>query len=76
MADININIPYLIKADTFTTVDAQQAYTRANLNGKTVVMIVIGEAVVPFGDYGLAGTTLTFANFTVQGTLKCVVFYI
>lgn len=59
----------------FTTVQGQAAYTVAALSGKTIVQVTIGEAIVPVGDYGLAGTTLTFAGFTVPGNLNCVVIY-
>lgn len=68
-----------VSAAIFTSVASQQAYTVAALAGKAtadILNIIIGQTVISSGDYGLSGTTLTFAEPNpMPGTKRIVVYF-
>lgn len=65
---------YGVKVDIFSTTNSDLAYTRENLEGKTIVAVKVGQGFLADTDYSLATTTFTLTDAFTAGTVVRVLY--
>lgn len=59
---------YGVKVDIFATTGSDVAYVRENLDGATIISVMMGQVIMGASDYSLSGETFTLAEAVTAGT--------